>query len=80
MIWDMTQDWDLSPQAAYRRGDGHGSYAVGVEVGYRLMPNLWLSAGHNFTGFDDAALAGNDYLNSGSFLRVRFKFDEDLLQ
>ncbi|MGB7740519.1 MAG: hypothetical protein WBM03_15530 [Steroidobacteraceae bacterium] len=81
LTWDFAQDWDLSPQVAYRWGqDGEGSHAFGLELGYQLMDNLWLSVGHNVTGFNDPALAGSDQLERGTYLRIRFKFDEGLLR
>jgi hypothetical protein len=39
---------------------------VGVEAGYLLQQNLWLSAGFNHTGFrGDADLAGYEYTRGG---------------
>jgi uncharacterized repeat protein (TIGR01451 family) len=80
LLWDFMPDWDLSPQVAYRWGqDDEGSHSFGLELGHQLMDNLWLSVGHNVTGFDDAALAGSDQLEQGTYARIRFKFDESLL-
>jgi hypothetical protein len=59
------------------RGDAR-QYAVGPEVGYLLAENLWLSLGYNWAGFEDRDLSGSEYTNGGVFLRLRFKFDEDL--
>ena len=53
-------------------------HAMGVEVGYQLQDNLWLSAGYNWRGFSDRDLSGSDYTNRGVYVRIRFKFDEDL--
>ena len=47
-------------------------------MGYLLTSNLWLSAGYNVFGFKDDDLAGADYTNRGAFVRLRFKFDEDV--
>jgi hypothetical protein len=55
--------------------------AVGVEAGYLLQQNLWLSAGFNHTGFaGDADLAGYEYTRGGAYIRLRFKFDENLFK
>jgi hypothetical protein len=51
--------------------------AIGVEVGYLVRQNLWLSAGYNVTGFSDRELTGSDYTNKGFYIRLRFKFDEN---
>jgi hypothetical protein len=59
-----------SPQGKSRQ------YAYGAEVGYQLARNLYLSVGHNLSGFTDKELTGADYTAHGTFLRLRFKFDE----
>ena len=51
---------------------------MGLEVGYMVQENLWLSAGYNFFGFKDKDLAGTDYTDRGVYLRMRYKFDETL--
>ena len=56
------------------------SYASGVETGYLVMENLWLSAGYNWRGFRDRDLTGSDYTAKGLYLRLRWKFDEDLFE
>jgi hypothetical protein len=52
---------------------------VGAEVGHLLKDNLWLSAGYNVTGFHDRDLSAENYTDRGAYLRVRFKFDETVL-
>jgi hypothetical protein len=52
--------------------------ALGLEVGYLVKENLWLSAGYNWRGFSDADLTASEYTNSGVYMRLRLKFDEDL--
>jgi hypothetical protein len=50
-------------------------------VGYLLKQNLWLSAGFNAAGFaGDADLTGYEYTRRGVYLRLRFKFDENLFK
>jgi hypothetical protein len=45
-----------------------------------LATNLWASAGYNFFGYKDADLAGADYTAKGPFIRLRYKFDETLIE
>ena len=82
LVYDITENWDVSALAAVQRGQGGArQHAVGVEVGYLLQQNLWLSAGVNASGFAaDADLAGYEYTRRGAYLRLRFKFDENLFQ
>ncbi len=82
MVYDITENWDLGALLAAQIGQrGARQTALGVEAGYLLRQNLWLSAGFNFTGFaGDADLAGYEYTRSGAYLRLRFKFDENLFK
>ena len=82
VVWDFTENWDLGLLAAVQNGrQGARQFALGAELGYLLMQNLWLSAGWNVAGFrGDADLVGYEYTQSGGFVRLRFKFDETLFK
>jgi hypothetical protein len=86
MVYDITENWDLGVLASTLQGRESGQtgktrqYAYGVEAGYLLQQNLWLSAGYNWSGFSDKDLVGSDYTNGGAFVRLRFKFDENLFK
>ncbi len=83
-VYDITENWDIGLMAAYmwspsNRTSGSASQkAFGIEAGYLVRQNLWLSAGYNVTGFSDRDLTGTDYTNKGFYVRLRFKFDENL--
>lgn len=80
VIHDLTENWDLGLMSAVQFGQyGARQYAMGVEAGYLLKQNLWLSAGYNSSGFAaDQDLAGYEYTRQGVYLRLRFKFDQNL--
>ncbi len=80
VTYDMTENWDLGVMAAVQTGQyGAVQHAVGVELGYLVQQNLWLSVGYNHTGFAaDRDLAGYEYTRTGAYLRLRFKFDQNL--
>jgi uncharacterized repeat protein (TIGR01451 family) len=80
MVWEVAPRWDVSVQAStmFGRGTAAKQYGLGVELGFMVMENLWLSAGYNWFGYRDADLTASDYTNKGVFVRVRYKFDEDL--
>ena len=79
-VWDIAPRWDASINASSLFGKGAKSkyYGIGVELGFMLMENLWVSAGYNFFGYRDEDLTAGEYTNKGTFLRLRYKFDEDL--
>jgi uncharacterized repeat protein (TIGR01451 family) len=52
----------------------HGGAA---ELGCRLIDQLWLSLGYSFDRFDDD-LTGDGYEGEGPYLKLRFKFDENI--
>ena len=79
-IWDVAPRWDVSVNASTLFGNGAQSkyYGLGLELGYLVMENLWISAGYNFFGYRDDDLTSGEYTSKGVFLRLRYKFDEDL--
>ncbi len=80
--WEFAPRWDAGIVASVLMGASASSrqYGVGFEVGYLAVTNLWVSAGYNFFGYRDADLSGADYTAKGPYVRVRYKFDESLLQ
>ena len=79
-----TYDWsrrsDISVIGSTLIGEGFSDrqYGLGVELGYMLSRNFWLSAGYNFVGFRDPDFVEDNTRVQGSYLRFRYKFDEDL--
>ena len=79
-IWEFAPRWDAALNLSTMLGNGGRSkyYGTGVELGFMVMENLWLSAGYNFFGYADKDLTAGDYTSKGAFVRMRYKFDEDL--
>jgi large repetitive protein len=79
-IWEIAPRWDISVTGStvIGRGAQAKTYAVGMELGFMVMENLWLSGGYNFYGYRDEDFANGEYTNKGTYLRLRYKFDEDL--
>jgi hypothetical protein len=81
LLYDLSDRFDFG--AEYRLLTSHLTNTIlhggSVEVGYRVMDQLWLSVGYSFDRFD-ADLAGDSYQGDGPYLRLRFKFDENTLQ
>ena len=80
LTYDVTENWDLGVMAAVQMGQyGAVQHAAGVELGYLVQQNLWLSVGYNHAGFAaDRDLVGYEYTRTGVYLRLRFKFDQSL--
>ncbi len=82
VVYDISENWDISALANYLHSPQGGSsqWARGVEVGYLLKENLWLSVGYNASGFSERDMNNADYTAKGIYLRLRFKFDENLFK
>lgn len=81
-LYDINERWDAGIQtgAYYNDSADDLTYLAGVEVGYSPIANLWLSAGYNFLGFRDDDIAYDNSTDQGGYVRLRFKFDEDLFK
>jgi uncharacterized repeat protein (TIGR01451 family) len=81
-MWDITSKWDggLHYYSVFGGGLSAHQQSVGAELGYIVANNLWLSLGYNVQGFSDPDLAGEDYTQRGIYLRLRFKFDENVFK
>jgi len=81
VTYDITNRWSVGALTTMLVGKGGArQYAYGVEAGYVLMDNMWVTLGYNFRGFRDDDLTGSDYTNRGWVLGMRYKFDEDLFR
>ena len=80
LTWDFTERWDASVMASTLndRATGTRQRGLGLELGYLVQANLWISAGFNVFGYRDRDLTPGEPTDRGFFLRLRFKFDEDL--
>ena len=55
-------------------------YGFGVDVGYNLGTNIWVTLGYNFEGFDDKDFEAARYTASGPYLRFSIKADQHFLK
>lgn len=81
-IWEVAPRWDasLNLSTLLSRDTKSKQIGAGVELGYMVMENLWLSGGYNWFGYRDEDLASGEYTNKGVYVRMRYKFDEDLFR
>lgn len=79
-LYDLNERWDIGAQAGSMWSNNSNRYLLGAEVGYSPLANLWLSLGYNFVGYHDDDIASGDDNQQGAYVRMRFKFDEDLFK
>jgi len=82
LTWEFAPRWDIGLVSSALFGESSASrqYGLGLELGYLVATNLWVSAGYNLAGYRDADLAGADYTTKGLYVRLRYKFDESLFE
>lgn len=78
--WDVGKRWDVGAtfSTMFSGAANSRQYEMGPEFGYRVISNMWVSTGYNFTGFRNDDLAGENVTRRGAFVRMRFKFDENI--
>ncbi len=79
-LYDLNERWDagLNVGTLWSNQSAGQRHLLGAEVGYLVAANLWVSAGYNFIRYQDDDLVDADTTQKGAYVRVRFKFDEDL--
>jgi hypothetical protein len=74
---DIGRHWDAGFAAsAFSDSLGQRKYAYGIESGYQIKDDLWISVGYNLIGFVDKDFAGMAQTARGAYFRLRYKFDE----
>ncbi len=79
VIWDLADRFDLSVYASAQRNAQASLYGAGVELGYRLVDNLWVAAAYSHGQYSDVDLFSANASWNGLTMRVRWKFDERTL-
>jgi uncharacterized repeat protein (TIGR01451 family) len=78
---EIGRDWDVgvTGQMLVEGGTRSRQFGAGVEAGYQVRTNTWVSVGYNLLGFREPDLAGADATSRGAYVRLRVKFDERTL-
>ncbi len=81
-IYDVNERFDVGVLLAglYSPQGRAFQSAYGAEVGAIVQANLRVAVGYNVTGFSDRDMTASEYTAQGVYLRLRFKFDEDLFK
>ena len=76
--YDINEDYDLGVSTAYLfDNETVNNYIVGLEAGYLVKENIWISLGYNFEGLSDNKYSNENYYSKGFYLRFRAKLTED---
>ncbi len=55
-------------------------YGIGLDVGYNVRDNLWLTLGYNVAGFHDSDFSAARYTAQGPYFRISIKADQQTLK
>jgi uncharacterized repeat protein (TIGR01451 family) len=82
LLWDLTPRWDagVSGSSLFDRGRTGHRDAVGIELGRTLGTNVRLAGGYNMFGYRDEEMTGDVTTDHGTYITLRFKFDEALFR
>jgi len=79
-MFDVTEKWDAGLNVSTVIDGSSLQYGLGVEAGYLMTSNLWLSAGYNVFGYEDRDFDNSNSTRTGPYVRLRFKFDEEMFR
>lgn len=79
---DITRRIDLGFQGAalIDQNTGTTDYAFGPSVGFTPAENTWISLGYNFEGISDRDFQDAEFLQSGPYIKLRVKFDQNTVK
>jgi uncharacterized repeat protein (TIGR01451 family) len=71
--------WDASLRGSVKHSwnSGVAELGSGITCGYKLLEDVWLSLGYNFSGYRDRDLAAGEYTAHGPFMRFRIRFNQE---
>ena len=78
-IWDITERFDASLYGSLGRDNGQKVSGYGLELGAKVIQNLWFSIGYTKGKFADVDQFSANTSWSGWHARLRYKFDENSL-
>ncbi len=76
---DLTQNWDIGTFGSMIRSVNARvrTFGFGASFGYKVVDNMWVSAGYNVLGMNDRDFSDASYRAKGPFITLRMKVDQD---
>ena len=77
-MYNINEDWDMGISGGYLfDNETSKNYMIGLEAGYLVKKNMWISLGYNFEGLSDNNYSNETYYKKGFYLRFRLKLGEE---
>ncbi len=78
----FNQRWDMGVNTSVYHSYNSKvvDYGVGIDVGFNVATNMWVTVGYNIAGFYDSDFSEARYTAQGPFLRFSVKADQHALK
>ncbi|MDH4106752.1 MAG: OmpA family protein [Gammaproteobacteria bacterium] len=78
----FAQRWEAGLHASVYHAweSGVVDYGAGLDLGFNLRDNVWITLGYNVAGFHDDDFAAARYTAAGPYLRIAVKADQETLR
>lgn len=73
-------DWGAHTSIYHSYASDVIDFGLGLDVGFNVRDNIWVSIGYNFAGFHDSDFAAARYTAQGPFLQISVKADQHALR
>ncbi len=73
-------DWGTHASAYHSYDAGTFDYGFGLDVGFNVRDNLWVTVGYNIAGFHDSDFAAARYTAEGPYVQISMKADQHTLR
>ena len=73
-------DWGTHASVYHSYESKIVDYGFGLDVGFNVRDNLWVTIGYNVSGFHDSDFTSARYTAEGPYLRISMKADQQTLR
>ena len=73
-------DWGAHASVYHAYESDTYDYGFGLDVGFNLRDNMWVTLGYNIAGFHDRDFSAARYTAAGPYLQVSVKADQHMLK
>ena len=73
-------DWGTHASVYHSYESKIVEYGFGLDVGFNVRDNLWITIGYNVSGFHDSDFTSARYTAEGPYLRISMKADQQTLR
>jgi hypothetical protein len=73
-------DWGAHTSIYHSYASKIVDYGFGLDVGFNVRDNMWVTLGYNIAGFHDDDFSAARYTAEGPYLQISIKADQHMLK